>query len=110
MNPLKLLFAGIVFLIVGAVFFALAVWLRQPKTAEQSPMLSRVAGSVFSIIGSVTCMGGLLSIFFRNDVSKMAVQIFFLLYLVFLTIMCFIFVTQIKDKTNGTDNTIESKS
>lgn len=96
MNTTLVLISGIVFMLVGLVFCAIAFYLKTPKFTEKAP-IGKTAGFIFYIIGALTFVMGMLAVIFHAEASKAMIEFGFLVYLVILTIILFIFVSLLKD-------------
>ena len=97
MNQTKFLIASAFFIAAGLLFLTAAFFLRRPARVKNVP-LCKPAGLIFYIIGAVTEAYGILAVVFRNELTKNAVQIFALVYLVFITAAFIFFYASIKVK------------
>lgn len=86
MNTTKVLVIGIVFLLVGLILCFLAYKAKSTKAAHM----------IFNIIGSVTSVMGLMAIVMHSSITKLAIEIAGLIYLVFLIVIMSIFNFMIK--------------
>ena len=96
MNTTLVLASGFVFMVMGTMFCGVAFYLKSPKFLEKAP-IGKIAGTIFYIIGALTFVTGMLAVIFYKDVEKSFIQAGFLAYLIFLTIILFIFVSLLKD-------------
>ena len=95
MNPNALLLCGIVFLVVGLLFAGAGFWLRLPSSVQKAP-ISKVAGTIFYIIGSLTAISGLFAIAFHSEAKKTVVELCLLIYLSVVIILLVVFTWMVK--------------
>ena len=101
MNGSFLIAIGIVFIVVGLIFCAIAFFLNLPSSVQKAS-ISKPAGIIFYIIGAVTLIIGILDLLFKDSITRTAMQGFALAYLVVITIMFSLF-TALVGKKNGKD-------
>lgn len=97
MSQTKIIFAAASFIFEGILFLTAAFFLRRPERIKAVP-LCKPAGFIFYIIGVVTEVYGILALVFKNELTRNAVQIFALVYLIFITIAFIFFYASIKVK------------
>ena len=93
---------GIVFVLVGLLFCAAAVYLSKSAASKKSA-ISKPGSVVFYIIGAMTLVMGLLALVFGSQLTKSMVQIGCFIYLVALVVLFAVFCSMLKVK-NGTDD------
>lgn len=96
MNPQTLLLCGIVFLAVGLLFAAAGFWLRLPSSVQKAP-ISKIAGTIFYIIGALTAISGLFAIAFHGTAKKTMVELCLLIYLAAVIVLLLVFTWLVKD-------------
>ncbi len=95
MNPNALLLCGIVFLVVGLLFAGAGFWLRLPSSVQKAP-ISKVAGTIFYIMGSLTAISGLFAIAFHGSARKTTVELCLLIYLAVVIVLLVVFTWLVK--------------
>ncbi len=103
MNPSRILLGAIAFMIAGIAFCSVAFYLKRPESVKKAP-LSATAGTIFYIIGALTFITGLMALLFRNEVSKTVIEVFFLIYLIALTVIFFVFYSMMNTKKPNKDS------
>ena len=88
---------GIAFIAAGAFFCLIALYLSRPESVKKAA-ISKPSSIIFYIIGALTLVMGLLALIFLSSLTKSAVQIGSLLYLVLLTVLFAIFTFMLKGK------------
>ncbi len=76
----------------------LAAYLKSPSSVQKAP-ISKIAGTIFYIMGALTLASGLVTVVLHNELTKTVLQAGFLAYLVLLTALCCVFVALVKDGT-----------
>ncbi len=94
MNTTILIIACIAFIIVGAILSTLSFIFKEPKSASR----------LFLIVGSITLVMGIMGLIMHSELTKAAVQLAGLIYLVLLIIAMVIFTTMTKGTYNETDS------
>lgn len=101
MSSTLLIFIGIFFIIFGAGFSALAVYLS--KALKNQP-LGKVSYRIFGILGIVTLVSGILELCFMGELTKKVIEIYGLVYLVFITVCCVAFVIMMNSNSKGSED------
>ena len=86
---------GIVFLIVGLAFCAIAMYLGRPESVKKAPIY-KPSSVIFYLIGALTFAVGLVMLIFSKELTKAGIQICALIYLLVLTVIFSIFTYMIK--------------
>lgn len=88
---------AVAFMVVGAFFCAIAAFLSRPESVKKAAV-SKPSSIIFFMLGALTIVFGLLALLFCGSLTKAALQIGALLYLVLLTILSAVFTCMLKVK------------
>lgn len=92
---MKIIFFGIIFLIVGLIFCGVAFYLGRSESVKKTP-IAKPCSFIFYIIGALTFAIGLLFLVLSSEFTKKAFQLTVIIYLACITILLFIFTRLIK--------------
>ena len=95
MNAALIICLGITFIAIGIIFCAIAMYLASPNVSKKAT-ISKPSSIIFYIIGALTAVSGVLALIFRSIITKTALQITSLIYLVALIILLSIFTYMLK--------------
>lgn len=84
MNKTTVIIAAIIFILAGILFSGTAFMIRRPSSVQKNSLF-KPAGFIFYLIGALTCIYGILALSFLDELTKPAVQLFALIYLIFIT-------------------------
>ncbi|MCR5218030.1 hypothetical protein [Treponema sp.] len=93
---LKITIISIVFILVGLTFYITGLLLK--SSVKKSPG-TKIAGTIFYLMGALTLVSGILGLCFRNEITKTALQVYSLIYLVIISIIFFIITKLIKTES-----------
>ncbi len=93
-SPLVL---GIIFLTVALIFCTTAFFMGRPEAVKKTPLF-KPSSFIFYLIGSLTFATGILFITLRNELSKQAIQVMALAYLIILIGIFFVFIQMMGNK------------
>lgn len=99
MNNSKILIASVTFIIVGIIFFAIAIYMKFSKSANQIKIY-KSASLIFYIIGIGTFILGIIFLVLKNQISKLTFELIVLFYLIFITVNFSVFTFLIKGNKN----------
>jgi len=91
------LFLGIIFLTVAFFFCATAFFMGRPESVKKTPLF-KPSSFIFYLIGALTFATGIIFLTLKNELSKHAVQLIALFYLILLVVIFFVFIQLMGNK------------